>query len=245
VLQRIAETIRPAPEDLLLEIGPGTGALTSALYGAVNQYIAVELDRRVIEELKNAYPELHLIEGDIVKIRLRELSEQFGGQKLKVAGNIPYNITSPIIFKLLEEKEVIRQATLMVQLEVAQRITAVPGTRNSGIFGIITQTFCCAAFCFEVSRDCFYPKPDVTSAIIQLTFDGRNSEIEFDYFRRMVKAAFSKRRKQLHNSFKGTDFELEDFSDAPVKMSDRPEQLTIQDFLNLYHYFRVKKQPQL
>lgn len=241
MLRRIAETIRPEREDLLLEIGPGTGALTSALYGSVNRYIAVELDRRVIEELQSAYPELHLIEADIVKVNLRELSARFGSQKLKVAGNIPYNITSPIVFKLLEEKDIISQATLMVQLEVAQRITAIPGTRNSGIFGIITQTFCSAAFCFEVSRESFYPKPDVTSAIIQLTFDGRNSDIEFDFYRRMVKAAFSKRRKQLHNSFKGTEFELPDFSDAPVKMSDRPEQLTIQDFLNLYHYFRVKK----
>lgn len=241
MLRLIAETIRPEQGDLLLEIGPGTGALTSALYGSVNRYIAVELDRRVIEELQSAYPELHLIEADIVKVNLRELSARFGSQKLKVAGNIPYNITSPIVFKLLEEKDIISQATLMVQLEVAQRITAIPGTRNSGIFGIITQTFCSAAFCFEVSRESFYPKPDVTSAIIQLTFDGRNSDLEFDYYRRMVKAAFSKRRKQLHNSFKGTEFELSDFSDAPVKMSDRPEQLTIPDFLNLYHYFRVKK----
>ncbi len=241
MLKRIAETISPAPDDLLLEIGPGTGALTSALYGSVKKYIAVELDRRVIEELRTAYPDLHLIEGDIIKINLRELFEQTGSQKLRVAGNIPYNITSPIVFKLLEEKDIILQATLMVQLEVAQRITATPGTRNSGIFGIITQTFCSVAFCFEVSRESFYPKPDVTSAIIQLTFDGRNSDIEFDYYRRMVKAAFSKRRKQLHNSFKGTDFELQDFSDAPVKMSDRPEQLTIQDFLNLYHFFKEKK----
>lgn len=242
MLRRIAETINPGQDDLLLEIGPGTGALTSALYGSVNSYVAVELDRRVIEELRSAYPDLDLIEGDIVKISLRELSDRFGGQKLKVAGNIPYNITSPIVFKLLEEKDIILQATLMVQLEVAQRIAATPGTRNSGIFGIITQTFCSVTFCFEVSHEAFYPKPDVTSAIIQLTFDGRNSEIEFDFYRRMVKAAFSKRRKQLHNSFKGTEFELSDFSDAPVKMSDRPEQLTIQDYLNLYHYFRVKKQ---
>ncbi len=230
----------------MVEIGPGTGALTEVLRGLPQVYYAVEIDRRVILDLEISFPEVKIIEADFMKYDLEGLFHSVKGKKLTIAGNIPYNLTSPILFKLLENRGIISTATMMIQLEVAERIAAKPGSRNSGILSTLAQTFCSAELCFKVSREAFFPKPDVTSAVIKLTFDGRNPEIEFDFFRRMVKAAFSKRRKQLKNSFKGTEFEeyLSD-TEMPVNMMMRPEQLTLPDFYSLYTYFlkRVNNNP--
>lgn len=235
---KIAETINPGSDDILVEIGPGTGALTEVLRGLPAKYYAVEIDRRVILDLEISFPEVKIIEADFMKFDLINLFQSENEKKLIIAGNIPYNLTSPILFKLLENRDIIKTATMMIQLEVAERIAAKPGTRNSGILSTLAQTFCGAELCFKVSRDVFFPKPDVTSAVIRLTFDGRNPDINFDFFRRMVKAAFSKRRKQLKNSFKGTEFEqyLSD-TEMPVDMMMRPEQLILPDFYKLYNYF--------
>jgi 16S rRNA (adenine1518-N6/adenine1519-N6)-dimethyltransferase len=236
IIRKILTEISPQTEDVIIEIGSGEGALTSELIEKTNELIAIEIDKRNVQLLKTKFPELNLIEGDFLKIDLNKICEEHS-KKLRIVGNIPYNITSPIIFKMIDNREIVHDAVLMVQQEVAERIIAKPGTRENGILSVITQYFADAKLCFKVSPNVFYPRPKVYSAVIHLTFKENLMNRELDKaFIQIVKAAFGNRRKMLCNSFRNSIFGNLNFENTGIDLKLRAEKLTLEDFKTLAKY---------
>lgn len=233
ILIKIADEISPLPEDNLIEIGPGLGSLTEVLSERIQDFTAVEIDTRVTDELSQKFPFVTVIQGDFLELNLEELYNK-KHSKLRIAGNIPYNITSPIIFKLIASNHLVNDAVLMVQLEVAKRIVAKIGTKDYGILAVLLQYFAEVKICFKVSASVFRPRPKVESAVIHLKFkDGCLEGEEKSLFIKMVKAAFGKRRKVLRNSLSSSIFADVNFADSTVDMNLRAEQLEINDFITL------------
>lgn len=233
IIAKIISEISPKSNDLIIEIGPGEGALTSKLLEKTEKLIAVEIDKRNVEILDLKFPKLNLISGDFLELDLNTIFRKYG-KKLRIVGNIPYNITSPIIFKMIENKEIIHDSVLMVQHEVAQRITAKSGGKDYGILSVITQNFTDVKLCFKVSPNVFYPPPKVYSAVIHLFFKENFNEIKDDeIFIKIVKAAFGNRRKMLYNSLKNSIFVHLNFNSTGIDLSLRAEKLSIEDFRTL------------
>ena len=241
IIKKIVSEINPKPGDTILEIGPGRGALTELIYGKTENFIAVELDTRVIEELQLNFPELQLIQKDFLKVEIRTIIDP-DKKKLRIIGNIPYNLTSSIIFKLIRNAELIEDAVLMVQNEVAIRMTSAKGTKDYGILTTILNYFTDTRFCFKVSPNAFYPKPKVTSAVVHLRFKQLNiSREKREMFISIVKACFGNRRKTLKNSLSNSIFKELNFSNSGIDLSLRAEQLDLNDFLVLTEF--VLNQP--
>jgi 16S rRNA (adenine1518-N6/adenine1519-N6)-dimethyltransferase len=241
ILAKIADEIDPQPNDKIVEIGPGTGALTAILLERIPAVTAVEIDTRVADKLRETFPALNLIEGNFL---VYELDRLYSGRKLRIAGNIPYNLTAPIIFKLIEHHAIISDAVLMVQLEVAQRMTAQKGTKDYGILNIILKHFVDVKIAFKVSPNVFYPRPRVHSAVVHIRFRNRHSDKASDsYFINTVKAAFGNRRKTLKNSLSNSIFAGIDFSGSGIDLSLRAEQLDPEDFIKLSKFIRSKLEP--
>ena len=139
ILINIVKEINPQPDDAIIEIGPGYGALTQKLISATKNLIAVEIDNELVKVIKERFPQLHLINEDFLETDLSRLTSQ--EKKLRIVGNIPYNITSPILFKLIENNKLIKDAVFMVQLEVAKRMTANRGTKDYGILAVVSKIF--------------------------------------------------------------------------------------------------------
>lgn len=233
IIGKIISEISPKSNDLIIEIGPGEGALTSNLLEKTAKLIAVEIDKRNIEVLTTKFPKLNLISGDFLELDLNAIFNKYG-KKLRIVGNIPYNITSPIIFTMIENKEIIYDSVLMVQHEVAQRITAKSGGKEYGILSVITQNFADVNLCFKVSPNVFYPRPKVYSAVIHLFFKENFNEIKDDeIFIKIVKTAFGNRRKMLYNSLKNSIFGHLNFNNTGIDLSLRAEKLSIEDFRTL------------
>lgn len=230
-INKIVDSFSPQKNDTVLEIGPGKGAITEKLLSASEDLRVVEIDTRAIELLKVKFPALQIIEGDFMDVNIREVA---GNNKLRVIGNIPYNITTPIIFKLLEEREVVHDVMLMVQYEVARRITAPPGNKEYGILSVVLGVYATLEYHFKVPSTVFFPKPKVDSAIISLRFDKDESLIEdHKLFRRVVRTAFNQRRKTLRNALNPVLSEVTGDYTPPVDLGLRAEQLTIANFIEL------------
>ncbi len=237
ILRKIAEEISPKPEDNLIEIGPGTGALTKYLFEKDPALTAVEIDRRVIDELSMKFPGLDLIQSDFLDLDLSEFYKR-KSKKIRVAGNIPYNLTSPIIFKLIESNQLIEDAVLMVQLEVARRMTAKKGTKDYGILAVLLSHFTKTWICFKVSRNVFYPKPKVESTVVHIYFKNEIfKDIEKKIFISLVKQSFGKRRKTLKNSLGNSIFASVNLAGSNINLSKRAEELDTEDFITLTKYF--------
>lgn len=233
IINKIIWEINPKPDDTIVEIGPGRGALTEYIYGKVENFIAVELDKRVIKELGLRFPELELIHADFLKIDFNSL-RRLEKERIRIVGNIPYNITSPIIFKAIKNSEIIEDAVLMVQLEVAKRMIAKKGTKDYGILAVLLQYFSETNLCFKVSPNAFYPKPKVTSAVVHIKLKRlKISEREQQTFINIVKASFGNRRKKLKNSLSNSIFKEINFTGADIDLSLRAEQLDVNDFIQL------------
>jgi len=235
ILNKIAAEINPLPGNHILEIGPGTGALTEKLINKAGKMTAVEIDKRVIENLQYRFPTLYLISNDFLEVDLNSINSE--NKKLRVVGNIPYYLTSSILFKLIGNNDIVEDAVLMTQLEVAQRITAKRGTKAYGILAVLLQFFCDVKLCFKVSPNVFYPKPKVFSAVIHLTFkevdlSGTTKQI----FISVVKAAFGNRRKTLKNSLSNSIFAKLNFEKSGIDLRLRAEQLSLADFLTLARF---------
>ena len=246
IINKILAEIDPLPNDNLVEIGPGTGALTSKLLAKTPSFTAIEIDTRVIEQLKKEFPSLNFIQNDFLKLNLNSIYQE-KSSKLRVVGNIPYNLTSPIIFKLIENHSIILDSVLMVQNEVAQRITAKRGTKDYGILAVILQFFTVVKYCFKVSPNVFHPKPKVYSAVIHISFKEMeiNDELK-SFFIKIVKASFGNRRKTLKNSLSNSIFKDVNFFNSGIDLSLRAEQLEINDFLILakFAYKNLHQQAQ-
>ena len=233
VLLNIISEFNPQPEDKIIEIGPGRGALTKLLLEKVNNFTAIEIDTRVIKTLRTLSQNINIVNNDFLNIDLNSFYKN-DNKKIRIIGNIPYNITSPIIFKLIDNHEILFDAVFMVQHEVAKRMTGEKGTKNYGIFSIIINYFCDVSYCFKVSRNVFQPKPNVDSAVVHLRFKSNKEEyLVQKTFIKVVKASFGNRRKILKNSLSNSIFKNFNFSNCKIELSKRAEDLDIKDFIRL------------
>lgn len=227
--KKIVSELSHAPGMQLLEIGPGGGAITKYLIEleGVN-YKAIEIDTEKVVYLKKTYPILQdkIIEQDILK------ADAPFENKFSVIGNFPYNISSPILFKVLEWEPQVTEVIGMFQKEVAQRVACKEGSKTYGILSVLMQAFFTVEYLFDVHENCFTPPPKVKSGVIRLTNTGNPYGIENKRkFINLVKAAFNQRRKTLRNALKGT-LPPEALTD---KIFDkRAEQLSVADFVSLH-----------
>jgi 16S rRNA (adenine1518-N6/adenine1519-N6)-dimethyltransferase len=199
--RKIAHALAAPPAAPVVEIGPGTGSMTGFLLERHPDLTAIELDDRAVAVLQEKFPALDVRRQDVLSVDWAALARERGGP-LWVAGNLPYYITSPILFSLLDARDHLRQAVLMMQLEVAERLVAVPRTKAYGILSVQTQLLCRPELLFRVSPDVFFPKPEVTSAVVRLNFgeEDRLADVLPEQMKEVVRAAFNQRRKTLHNS---------------------------------------------
>jgi len=232
LLDKIVRTIDPKKSDSILEIGPGEGALTELIYPLVKEMVAIEIDPMLIEHLKNreSLKGLNIVHGDVL---LQDIENLPVKNLVRVIGNIPYNITSPIIFWLIEQLHFWDDAFIMMQKEVAERLSAVVGTKAYGRFTVVTGAYLNMEYCFTIPPDVFIPKPKVDSAIIRFTKKENPliSDEKYMRFNKLVSAAFSQRRKMLRNTLKGWDIHPD--LQEQINFSRRPETLTIEEFVAL------------
>jgi len=207
VLEGIVAAAEVRPEDLVLEIGPGLGTLTQQLARAAGRVVAVELDRNLVEILRKTLLEMHpnveLIHGDAARIDLQKLlSERLApGTKAKVAANLPYYITTPLVMRLLEEDLPLDTIVVMVQKEVADRMVAPPGGKDYGALSVAVQYYTEPRVAVKVSRGAFFPPPEVDSSVVAMKVRTIPPvDAPRDQFFRVVKAAFGQRRKALGNA---------------------------------------------
>jgi 16S rRNA (adenine1518-N6/adenine1519-N6)-dimethyltransferase len=228
VAQRITESLRADGCDAVLEIGPGMGVLTFNLsHRFGDRLTAVEVDHESVDYLKRNLPELRIIEADFLQIDINELLKG----KFAVIGNLPYNISSQIFFRIIEHRAIVPEVVVMVQREVAQRIAEKPGSRTYGILSVLLQAFYNIEYLFTVSEGCFTPPPKVKSAVIRLTRNNvHDLGCSYTLFERVVKAAFNQRRKTLRNSIRSA-FNGIEISDTFG--SKRAEQLSVANFVDL------------
>lgn len=228
VAQKIAKTIEEGP---VLEIGPGMGVLTQFLLKNPRiQLTAIEIDRESVAYLKEWYPELHLIEGDFLKL---DLDVIYPSRNFNVIGNYPYNISSQIFFKVLEYKDRIPVCSGMIQKEVAERIASKPGNKAYGILSVLLQAYYDIEYLFTVDEHVFNPPPKVKSAVIRMT---RNERKHLDcnetLFKQVVKTAFNQRRKQMRNSLQPLVGKGNPLLEEKI-FTKRPEQLSVEEFVEL------------
>lgn len=233
ISRRIVDELCKHPFSNLLEVGPGAGALTKYLLDIKNiHFKAVELDKEKIDYLLKKYPP---IEGKIIHQSFLDIEKPFG-RPFTIVGNFPYNISSQIVFRILEWKGDVECMVGMFQKEVAIRIASQPGSKDYGILSVLTQAFFDVEYLFEVHEDSFDPPPKVKSAVIRMKPRLKNEEMKTEkMFFHLVKTAFGQRRKMLRNPLKG-------LFDAEILKEDifskRAEQLSVKDFADLT--FRMK-----
>lgn len=224
----------------VVEIGPGTGALTEELLATYPQMTALEIDQRAVETLRRQFPALDVREADATEADWPALAEEKGAP-LYVIGNLPYNVTSPILFALLDARTHLAEAVLMMQKEVAERLTAGPRTKDYGIPSVLTQLWSTPEKLFDVSPHVFSPQPRVHSAVVRLDFQAESEaarRVDSEWLRQVVRTAFGKRRKMLRNSLRqwtkdrGIPFPHEDWG------RKRPEALRPEQFAELARYLQ-------
>lgn len=239
----IADTISPAelPSDRpqwgampVLEVGPGMGVLSKYLLDTGRDVTAVELDSESVAYLSHAYPSLRVIEADFLKMDLGSLYDR----PFALIGNYPYNISSQIFFKVLDNIDLIPVVTGMLQKEVAERICSRPGSKVYGILSVLLQAWYDCEYLFNVEPHVFTPPPKVRSGVLRLTRNSReNLGCDPDFFRKVVKTAFGQRRKTIRNSLAPI---IPPGSPATESrfMSERPERLSVEDFIELTNLIR-------
>jgi 16S rRNA (adenine1518-N6/adenine1519-N6)-dimethyltransferase len=235
VLARIVAAIDPQPGERIVEIGPGRGALTLPLLERCRRLEAIEIDRSLVPALRAAaagHGELVVHEADVLEVDFAALHG--GGAKLRVCGNLPYNISTPLLFHLLESREAIADMHFMLQKEVVDRIVAPPGGKSYGRLTVMLAAACSATALFRVGRGAFQPPPAVDSAVVRLV---PHAAPPFplpdpERFARVVAAAFSMRRKTLRNSLRGL-VDAGRFAAAGIEDSRRPETLAPAEFARL------------
>jgi 16S rRNA (adenine1518-N6/adenine1519-N6)-dimethyltransferase len=242
---KIVNALDIKDSDLVVEIGPGQGALTKHLIKLAKNFLAVEIDKYAADSLYEKYgSDLNIIAKDFLEFDFVNDLEKFGsGLELKVIGNIPYNITSDILFKLLDNSEKVRTAVLMIQREVAERLYAERGTKQYGILAVQFQAFSGVKKVVSVPPTAFFPKPDVHSKVIKIDFNQENKEItNKELFREFVRKAFSKRRKTLKNSLKEF-FETHNIAveDLDFDFGRRAESLEMKEFITLSNRIAAMK----
>ena len=232
IAKAIADTVDKCPSLPILEVGPGMGVLTQFLITKERTVDVVEIDYESVAYLHENYPQLegHIIEDDFLKLKLENI---FDGKPFVLTGNYPYNISSQIFFKMLDNKDRIPLCTGMIQREVAQRLAAPPGSKTYGILSVLVQAWYDVEYLFTVSEGVFNPPPKVKSAVISM----RRNEVtdlgcDEALFKRVVKTTFNQRRKTLRNSIASILDKSHPLSADPI-FNKRPEQLSVQEFVEL------------
>ena len=236
IAKAIADTVDACPDLPVMEVGPGMGVMTQYLVEKPRPFKVVEIDRESVAYLQEHFPRLsnNIIGGDFLRMDLREV---FDGQQFVLTGNYPYDISSQIFFKMLDNKDLIPCCTGMIQHEVALRMASQPGNKQYGILSVLIQAWYHVEYLFTVEPGVFNPPPKVQSAVIRMT---RNEVTDLGcdetLFRRVVKTTFNQRRKMLRVSlrqlFNGAQTASPHFFEDPM-MTRRPEQLSIQEFVEL------------
>lgn len=235
IAKRIADTVDACPDIPILEVGPGMGVLTQYLMEKPRDMKVVEIDSESVAYLHEKYPRLanNVLAEDFLRM---DLSTVFDGSPFVLTGNYPYDISSQIFFKMLDNRDLIPCCTGMIQREVAQRMASAPGSKAYGILSVMTQAWYDVEYLFTVDENVFNPPPKVKSAVIRMT---RNATTELGcdekLFRRVVKAVFNQRRKMLRVSLKqlvSADQAGQEFFARDI-MTRRPEQLSIPEFVEL------------
>ncbi|WMS85709.1 16S rRNA (adenine(1518)-N(6)/adenine(1519)-N(6))-dimethyltransferase RsmA [Pleionea litopenaei] len=242
VIGRIVATIQPQPGDNMVEIGPGPGALTQPILSQIGSLKVIELDRDVIPKLKMfclGDGELEVIEADALTVDFAGLSQ--GTHNLRVIGNLPYNISTPLMFHLFESIDQIKDMHFMLQKEVVERLVAVPGGKDYGRLSIMAQYYAKAELMFIVKPGAFNPPPKVDSAIVRLTPRPaeERANIDVSLMNKVVTSAFSLRRKTLRNSLKAY-LSAEDFEHLGIDPKARAETLPPSDFVRITAYLEQK-----
>ena len=220
-INKIIHVINPRNNDTILEIGPGHGALTKELLSLSKKVYAVEIDPMLCTQLNNQYKQLKLFNDDILK--WDEEYIQFD----KIVGNIPYNISSQIIFKFLNKNW--SMMVLMLQKELAKRIVSKEGSKEYGRISVMAQIFCDISYMFDISRNVFHPKPKIDSGI--LLFKRKKTSVDINKFSIFIKEAFKQRRKKLKNNLKNSCSAklIENYANK------RPEEISPKEYLNLFN----------
>ncbi len=235
IARRIADTVDACPDIPVLEVGPGMGVLTQYIVPKQRDFKVVEIDTESVEYLNENFPRLreHIIGDDFLRM---DLSKVFDGRPFVLTGNYPYDISSQIFFKMLDNKELIPCCTGMIQREVALRMASAPGNKAYGILSVLIQAWYDVEYLFTVDEDVFNPPPKVKSAVIRMT---RNAVTDLGcderLFKRVVKTVFNQRRKMLRVSLKQIFAGLAvnpGFYTCEV-MTRRPEQLSVAEFVDL------------
>jgi 16S rRNA (adenine1518-N6/adenine1519-N6)-dimethyltransferase len=244
IQERILELAELGAEDTMVEIGPGTGALTRAMLPRVKRLIALEIDPALVSFLHESIQSashFHLLCADALRFDYEKVSVVAGTQ-LKIVGNLPYVISAPLLFTFLEQRRAFSRLVLMLQKEVAQRLTAAPGTKQYGTLSVLCRSCFDIRLERQVSRNCFYPVPKVDSAVLR--FFPRETDLlparAERVFRELVRAAFSKRRKTLFNALRSSrvsDLAGDDLRqmlvESGIDPQRRPETLSVEEYAHL------------
>lgn len=247
IINETVESAQISKDDLVVEIGPGLGTLTSKLLEKAKKVIAIELDNRmlnILNERFSLYDNFEIIHEDVLKVNLKNIIEtekrENGIEKVKIVANLPYYITTPIIMKLLEDKLDIESITVMVQKEVAKRLTANPGEKLAGAITYAVNYYCETEEIVEVPKESFIPAPEVESEVIKLILrDNPPVKVKSeDIFFKLIKSSFMQRRKTLINGLSNAGFvEKEKIKDILIKLNInenvRGEALTIEQFAQI------------
>ncbi len=233
----VAAAVEHPPPLLILEIGPGTGVLTELLIPAASQYLGIEIDPSLAKTLRERYASMQnvrILVSDFLEIDLAKILKPFTGLHTVVVGNIPYNITSPILFKIFENADRINEAVLMMQKEVAQRLVAQPGSKEYGLLAINTQLFTEVKYLFTVAAHLFYPAPKVESAVVRMKLKCNVPQMfsDFALFRQVTRYCFRHRRKMLRKSLSML-FSPDLVRTLSADLTQRPEELSIDEWKEL------------
>ena len=240
IARKIVEGLTDVPTDAVLEVGPGMGVLTQYLLQGEKELFLAEIDQESIVYLKKNFPQLEdrHFTGDFLKLNLKE---SFNGQ-VSVIGNFPYNISSQILFKIIDYYSQVPEMVGMFQKEVAERTAAVPRTKDYGILSVLVQALYDVDYLFTVHENVFNPPPKVKSGVIRLTRNPKEGlEGNEILFKQIVKAGFNQRRKKLSNSLKVLNMP-EGLQSHPF-MDKRAEELSVSDFINFTHLWKQHLNP--
>ncbi len=240
-------------DDYIFEIGPGEGSLTQLILSQTKNFTAIEIDRRAVDLLKLKFKDIDVVFSDILKIDFDELIKKANGKRIKFIGNIPYYISSEIFFALFEQSNKISKVILTIQKEVAQRLSAKQKTKDYGILTIAMALCGKSKILFDVPPECFYPKPNVNSSVIQFDFDTENPDsVYFKGIMKLIRAGFNQRRKKLSNALSGYFSNINNGKEIIQEIKSHPkfakfldkraEELTKDDFVDFYKFINIDSQ---
>ena len=242
ILNKVIQTAQVGKEDVVLEVGPGLGEMTLALAHRVKRVIAVEIDQKlvaILNEKTKDYPNVEVVRSDILKLDFKHFFKK-KGHPIKVVANLPYQISTPLLFRFIESKDAFSTFTLMIQKEVAERLAAHPGGKEYGPLSIFVQLFLDLSIRFFIKPSAFFPPPKVESAVVYMAWKEKPmiEKKDEEWFKRVVKSCFGYRRKTLLNALKHSELPLPESIESRVEgigiaPRRRPETLTIEEYIRL------------